>query len=84
MEAVEKQEAIEKIESLINLRIKPLLQQDGGDIVFHDFDDSGIVHVELTGACSGCPHASETLKNVVFETLQYFVPEVTGIKSVEN
>ena len=36
--------------------IRPALQADGGDIVLRDVDEErGVVTVELTGACVGCP-----------------------------
>ena len=31
--------------------IRPAVQADGGDIVFHEVDDQGVVTVELLGAC---------------------------------
>ena len=42
--------------------IRPALQADGGDIVFKDVDDAGVVHVELVGACGTCPVSTMTLK----------------------
>ena len=36
--------------------IRPTIQADGGDIVLHDVDeDTGVVTVELVGACVSCP-----------------------------
>lgn len=43
--------------------IRPMLQADGGDINFISFnEESGVVKVELQGACVGCPMANITLK----------------------
>lgn len=46
--APDEAEIIRQIQGLINARIRPALQQDGGDITFIKFD-RGIVYVELKG-----------------------------------
>ena len=52
----------EQVEKTIEV-IRPALHADGGDIVLHDVDEAtGIVTVELTGACVGCPASTQTLK----------------------
>ena len=65
---------------LINARIRPAIRQDGGDIVFRNFEN-GVVYVELQGNCKGCPYALVTLKEGVEKILKTYIPEV---KSVEN
>ncbi len=77
------QEVQEKIENLLNQRIRPLLQRDGGDVIFRDFNEDGELSVELIGACCGCPNAHATLKGVIEETVRYFIPEVKSVKNVE-
>ena len=63
--------------------IRPLLQRDGGDIQLVTVDEStGIVSVELQGACSGCPHAAMTLKMGVERHLKEQVPEVKEVGAV--
>ena len=42
--------------------IRPALQSDGGDIVFNQLDEDGVVHVSLVGACGTCPVSMMTLK----------------------
>ena len=52
----------EQVEATIEV-IRPALQADGGDIVLRDVDaDTGVVEVELVGACGTCPVATQTLK----------------------
>lgn len=63
--------------------IRPMIQQDGGDIEFLDFTDSGVVRVRLLGACVGCPSSLMTLKMGVEQNLRRHVPEVTGVEAVE-
>ena len=61
--------------------IRPYLQADGGDVVFVDYVD-GVVSVELTGACNGCPHASLTLKHGIEKQLREQYPEIQGVVAV--
>ena len=42
--------------------IRPALQNDGGDIEFVSYDEEKkAVHVNLVGACAGCPMSMMTL-----------------------
>ena len=59
-------EVVAMIKELIEARIRPAVQEDGGDIRYVDFEDeSGLVTVQLAGSCVGCPSSSVTLKNGV-------------------
>lgn len=69
----------QKIQKVID-KVRPLLQQDGGDVEFVDFVD-GVVKVRLIGACSGCPMSQITLKEGIEKLLKKEIPE---IKLVEN
>jgi Fe-S cluster biogenesis protein NfuA len=62
-------------------KIRPFLQRDGGDIQLIDVTDDGIVKVQLTGACQGCPMSQMTLKQGVERTL---MKEVPGVKEVQS
>ena len=42
--------------------IRPAVQADGGDIIFHGIDDRGVVTVELVGACVSCPASTWSSK----------------------
>ena len=64
--------------------IRPLLQQDGGDIELVSADaETGVVSVRLQGACRGCPSAAMTLKMGVERHLKERVPEVKEVLNVE-
>ena len=63
-------------------RIRPALQNDGGDIELLDIDEEGVVKVHLVGACSGCPHAAITLQMGVERILKDLVPGVQRVESV--
>lgn len=71
------EEVIQKIKEVIN-RLRPYLQNDGGDIQFKRFEN-GVVYVSLVGACSNCPMASMTLQDGVEESLMNEVPEVIKV-----
>jgi Fe-S cluster biogenesis protein NfuA len=74
-------EIIQQIRELIDTRVRPAVAQDGGDIVFHSFED-GIVKLEMHGACSGCPSSTATLKQGVENMLKHYVPEVVAVEAV--
>jgi Fe-S cluster biogenesis protein NfuA len=63
--------------------IRPALQADGGDIVFRDIDDDGVVHVELVGACGTCPISTMTLKAGVERIIKDRVPGVSAVEAVD-
>ncbi len=70
---------IEKIEKSLN-KIRPMLQHDGGDVKFIDFDEkTGVVKVELQGHCVGCPMSQMTLKQVIEEEMKKEVKEVKEV-----
>ncbi len=62
-------------------RIRPYLQNDGGDIDLIDITDDMIVKVKLTGACHGCPYAMQTLKAGVERAVIQEVPEIKSVIS---
>mmetsp|Transcript_37634 Transcript_37634/g.91473 ORF Transcript_37634/g.91473 Transcript_37634/m.91473 type:complete len:332 (+) Transcript_37634:140-1135(+) len=78
-------EIVAMIKELIEDRIRPAVQEDGGDIRYKDFEeDTGIVTVQLAGSCVGCPSSSVTLKNGVENMLMHYIPEVTAVVSLEE
>lgn len=62
--------------------IRPMLQNDGGDIELVGIDEDKTVRVRLQGACRGCPGAQMTLKMGVERLLKERVPEVKEVVSV--
>ncbi len=71
---------IRQIKEIIELRVRPAVAQDGGDITFDRFED-GVVYLKLQGACSGCPSSSATLKAGIENMLRYYVPEVLEVRA---
>ena len=58
-----------KISSIIDNKISPELQKDGGDINLVDIDGNKVM-VRLRGRCSGCRNSNLTLKTFVESTLK--------------
>ena len=78
---VESSEFVEKVQSVIEV-IRPIIQQDDGDIALRGVDEqTGVVQVELFGACITCPASSQTLKAGVERIL---VDRVEGVTEVVN
>ncbi|NQY56405.1 MAG: NifU family protein [Ilumatobacteraceae bacterium] len=72
----------EQVEATIEV-IRPALQADGGDIVLRDVDaDTGVVEVELVGACGTCPVATQTLKAGIERIMRDRVDGVTEVVNV--
>lgn len=72
---------IAQIIELIDTRVRPAVAMDGGDIVFHSFDE-GVVRLEMHGACSGCPSSTATLKAGIENMLKHYIPEVQAVEAV--
>ncbi len=72
---------VAQIKELLETRVRPAVAQDGGDIVFHAFED-GIVYLQMQGSCSGCPSSTATLKHGIENMLRYYIPEVQEVRPV--
>ena len=72
-------EIVSQIKELLYTRVRPAVAQDGGDIVFENFED-GIVTLQMRGACAGCPSSSATLKMGVENLLRHYIPEVKEVR----
>lgn len=66
---------------LLDTRIRPTVQEDGGDVKFVAFED-GVVKLKLQGACTSCPSSVVTLKNGIQNMLQFYIPEVISVEQV--
>ena len=73
-------EIIDQIKELIEVRVRPAVANDGGDIVYRGFRD-GVVFLTMQGACAGCPSSSATLKHGIESLLKHYVPEVLEVRA---
>ena len=78
---VQSNEIINKINEVLDSKIRPAVARDGGDITFKSFKD-GVVTVELKGSCSGCPSSIMTLKQGVQNLMCHYIPEVKSVEAV--
>ena len=78
---VQSNEIINKINEVLDSKIRPAVAKDGGDITFKSFTN-GVVTVELKGSCSGCPSSIMTLKQGVQNLLCHYIPEVKSVEAV--
>ena len=74
-------EIIDKINEVLDSKVRPAVAKDGGDITFKSFTD-GVVTVELKGSCSGCPSSIMTLKQGVQNLLCHYIPEVKSVEAM--
>ena len=78
---IQSNEIINKINEVLDSKIRPAVARDGGDITFKSFED-GVVTVELKGSCSGCPSSIMTLKQCVQNLLCHYIPEVKSVEAI--
>jgi Fe-S cluster biogenesis protein NfuA len=78
----EETEAIRKIKTILEEYIRPAVEQDGGAITYHSFQN-GVVKVKLQGSCSGCPSSMITLKAGIENLFTRMMPgEVTAVEAL--
>ena len=72
----------EKIKEVIE-KVRPFLQNDGGDIEFVRFEN-GIVYVKMHGACMDCINLDSTISEGIEMILMDEVSGVIGVEVVTN
>lgn len=82
-ETEEDDEVVAMIKELLDTRIRPTVQEDGGDIIFKGFEN-GVVKLKLLGSCTGCPSSVITLKSGIQNMLQFYIPEVDEVEQVQD
>lgn len=81
MQQQETKSLFDRVEDVIN-RIRPAVQDDGGDIELVAVDEEGVVKIRFHGACVGCPSSSMTLQLGIERNLKERIPEVTAVEPV--
>ncbi len=72
---------VQQIKQILYQEIRPAVAMDGGDVVFHRYED-GVVYIQMRGACAGCPGSTMTLKMGIEGRLREAIPEVIEVVSV--
>ena len=71
-----------RVEAVLD-RIRPAVQEDGGDFELLEISDEGVVMIRFLGACIGCPSSEMTLREGIARNLRSMVPEVTNVIAAE-
>jgi Fe-S cluster biogenesis protein NfuA len=75
----ERAERLRQLTELVDM-VRPIIQQDGGDLVLLDADvEAGTVELQLQGACSSCAISATTLQAGVERILKDRLPWVTEV-----
>ncbi|AFX98456.1 nifU-like domain protein [Candidatus Endolissoclinum faulkneri L2] len=79
----EDQKIVSHIKELLDARVRPAVSMDGGDIIFHGYEN-GVVTLTMHGACSGCPSSTATLKMGIENMLRHYIPEVREVRAANE
>lgn len=74
----EDSEVVGMIKELLETRIRPAIQEDGGDIEFRGFEN-GQVLLKLRGACRTCDSSTVTLRNGIESMLMHYVRYIPSV-----
>jgi len=74
-------ETVAMIKELLDTRVRPSIQEDGGDIEYKGFEE-GLVRLKLKGSCRGCSSSAVTLKSGIERMLMHYIPEVKGVEQI--
>ena len=69
----------QNVDNIIEKEIRPYIEADGGQIKLKNVEE-GVVYVQLSGACAGCPGAAMTLKGGVERILKMKVSDVKEVR----
>ncbi|UOF89930.1 NifU family protein [Fodinisporobacter ferrooxydans] len=73
---------LDRIETVLD-KIRPGLEADGGNVEVVEFDqETGVLYVQMQGACGGCPMSTMTLKMGIERAIRAELPEVTEVVAV--
>lgn len=79
--AADEGEIVKQIREILDVKVRPAVAQDGGDITFQSYED-GVVYLNLKGSCAGCPSSTATLKAGIENMLKHYIPEIKEVRQV--
>jgi Fe-S cluster biogenesis protein NfuA len=74
-------EIVKQIREILDVKVRPAVAQDGGDITFQSYED-GVVFLNLKGSCAGCPSSTATLKAGIENMLKHYIPEIKEVRQM--
>ncbi len=69
---------VKMIKQLIRDEIRPAVAMDGGDIIFHKYENNN-VYIYMQGACAGCPSSTLTLKQGIETRMKEVLPQINEV-----
>ena len=76
-------EILDRIEDVLEEKVRPNLALHGGNIRSLDCKD-GVYRFQLTGQCAGCPSAMLTNEQIIQEEVCAAVPEVRQVAIIQQ
>lgn len=73
---------LERIERIVNERIRPGLVEDGIEVQVAGIDEDHIVQVRLLGACQGCASSVVTTVMMIEKAVKAEAPEVRFLEAI--
>lgn len=67
------------VEDSLERNVRPILAAHGGAVRLVGIQD-GVISVELSGACAGCPSADLSTRGFIEDTLQSELPEIQRVE----
>jgi Fe-S cluster biogenesis protein NfuA len=68
-------EIVAMIKELLDTRIRPSVQDDGGDVIYMGYVD-GVVFLKMQGSCHSCPSSTRTLQGGIERMFKHWIPEI--------
>jgi Fe/S biogenesis protein NfuA len=69
----------EKVQTLLDKQVNPMLGSHGGFAEFAGVDDDDNVYVTMGGGCQGCAASAATLRDGIRTTIMTAIPEVNDV-----
>lgn len=76
------EELRDRIEEILACEVAPIAGAHGGAITAHSVRD-GVLTVQLSGACLGCPLSGRTIGDVVARSVQARYPRIREVKTAQ-
>lgn len=72
----------DRIEYSLN-KLRPYLKREGGDIKIDHYEkETGILYVDMIGACKGCAFATSDISDSIEVLLMQEIPQITAVKLI--
>ena len=73
---------MQSLEEILEQKVRPALRAHNGNVELLEATPEGIVKVKLTGACSTCPGAQQTLSEIVEAAIKEARPEIKEVVAI--